>query len=602
MLGQPAASITGGIAADPLPPALLDGKILFNTAARDSSVPNKIGLGSAAPIFNDATLTGRVPGSVVSVSHDASYVTCTGCHADFGGQDGRTWDFSQFGASLRNTMDLRGRPAFAPGHCSQGGAATCFYDAACGPGNFCRMDPALIPPNIPAADRDRYFNPMLTVHWNGDRDEVEDFEHTYRQLMGAGDCDGLEDIQDTPPEATEQRGGCMGALVQRSRFTSTDPVDVHGDLGAPNRNLRGQVDPSKVVGIRLSHMADFVYSLTAFVPNPNPPDAAAERGRKLFNDPQTRCAECHSGGPVTGEQFFSDKRPKRAGLEDFDPNLPAGPDRNNPFLRHDVGTANLFDLADPNDVASQTQSFQNSRASIPAHRGPLGDYVTPVIVDAWNTAPYLHDGSAPTLLDVIRPCDTSLDDCLEAGRGRNLDDKHGATSILTPQQLNELAAFQKTLTLATVVGNGDRVVSAGKLALTRAIVAFGVGGAGTFKLAGILSSAPGPVDPTAGLVLTLATPANGQMTMVSVPVPMEAAGRGFVGRTGEGGTVIVRLRNVGDGKLRFSASGRGVDLAPLATGNPDVTVALEVGGTNFVKNRKMTGSRNVMRLPRKGRP
>src|SRR5262245_32655371 len=31
MLGQPVSTITGGIAADPLPPALLDGKILFNT-------------------------------------------------------------------------------------------------------------------------------------------------------------------------------------------------------------------------------------------------------------------------------------------------------------------------------------------------------------------------------------------------------------------------------------------------------------------------------------------------------------------------------------------------------------------------------------------
>ena len=107
-----------GSTRDPLHPSLLDGKILFNTAARDSSMPNRIGLGSAAPLFNDPVRTGRVPGSVVSVAHDASYVTCTSCHADYGGQDGRTWDFSQFGASLRNTMDLRGRSGFAPGRCS----------------------------------------------------------------------------------------------------------------------------------------------------------------------------------------------------------------------------------------------------------------------------------------------------------------------------------------------------------------------------------------------------------------------------------------------------------------------------------------------------
>src|SRR5262249_51938748 len=118
VLGQPFSTLTGGIAADALPASILDGKILFNTAARDGSLTNNVGLDAAAPLFNNAARTAKVPGSVVSTAHDASYVTCSTCHADFGGQDGRTWDFSQFGASLRNTMDLRGRPGFSPGTCS----------------------------------------------------------------------------------------------------------------------------------------------------------------------------------------------------------------------------------------------------------------------------------------------------------------------------------------------------------------------------------------------------------------------------------------------------------------------------------------------------
>jgi hypothetical protein len=72
-------------------------------------LPNRIGLRTAAPLFNDAAQTGALPGSVVSTSRDASYVSCATCHADFGGHDGRTWDFSQFGRALRNTMDLRPR-------------------------------------------------------------------------------------------------------------------------------------------------------------------------------------------------------------------------------------------------------------------------------------------------------------------------------------------------------------------------------------------------------------------------------------------------------------------------------------------------------------
>src|SRR5207244_3549596 len=105
--GEACNDLVADPTVDPVPAAVLDGKILFNTAARDASINNGVGLAAAAPRFDDAALTGKLPGSVVSTSHDASYVTCSTCHADFGGQDGRTWDFSQFGASLRNTMALR---------------------------------------------------------------------------------------------------------------------------------------------------------------------------------------------------------------------------------------------------------------------------------------------------------------------------------------------------------------------------------------------------------------------------------------------------------------------------------------------------------------
>src|SRR5439155_1995307 len=116
----------------------------------------------------------------------------------------------------------------------------------------------------------------------------------------------------------------------------------------------------------------------------------------------------------------------------------------------------------------------------------------------WSTAPYLHDGSVPFLLDVVRPCDSNLDDCLVFGRGRNLDDRHGVTSILTPQQLNELTAFQKTLTLETRVGTGDQVVLAGTLALSHARLAFPRRGGGAFAAAGVLSPPPAPLYRAAG--------------------------------------------------------------------------------------------------------
>lgn len=53
------------------------------------------------------------------------------------------------------------------------------------------------------------------------------------------------------------------------------------------------------------------------------------------------------------------------------------------------------------------------------------------LVESWRTAPYLHDGSAPTVVELLRE--------------RNPQDAHGTTSGLTPEQLADLAAFVLSL-------------------------------------------------------------------------------------------------------------------------------------------------------------
>lgn len=698
LLGPPVSSITGDLTVDPavdrLPPALLDGKILFDTAARDASVSNSIGLGNAAPPYdlpglecvnapgtacrrdrqdcaacsNDPThlctsdgdcagatcirpsggeprlctnapttfctadtdcggqpgscanacrASVALPGAVVSTSHDASYVTCQSCHSDFGGQDGRTWDFSQLGVSLRNTMDLRGRSGFAPGYCDDDPQKSCTFDAACGDGHFCKAYDANIPPNVTGADRARWFNPMLTVHWNGDRDEVEDFEHTFRSLMGAGDCDGAEDT------AT-----CQGALVQRSPLSSMDPVDVNGDECAPNRNLpgnfrycddnlqqrctadadcgAGHCKPTNV-GVRLTHMADFVYSLTSFVKNPNAADDAAERGRQIFNAQQTQCTVCHVGGPA-GKQFFTDKKP----LAQLDNSQACGgQDQNNPFLRHDVGTANLFDQTDPFTIAQRDNNFPNSNIPEPGHRGPLTDYLTPTLVDVWNTPPYLHDGTAATLLDVVRPCNALLDDCFQPGRGRNIHQGegkglHGVTDMLTPEQLNDLVAFQKTLTTGTPVGGAQTQIAAGTLTLSHVALSFAPKarkgrppktGRGVLAVEGALGVPPGlSVDPTAGVTVSLATPSGERMAILPVTFTLKG-GHVLRGRaSAAGGKVALVLARRTSG-YRFVLAGSRLDLSSLDTGNHDLMVAFVIGGTNFVQERNLVAKRNVLRLP-----
>jgi DNA-binding beta-propeller fold protein YncE len=579
------------LAGDALDASLLDGKILFDTVARDGSTTNAIGLRRAAPAFDDRLVTKRVPGSVVSVAREASYVACSTCHADLGGHDGRTWDFSQFGSSLRNTIDLRGRSLFAPGRCEHDGT-TCFVDAACGPGHRCTMTPALVPPNVPAADRARYFNPMLTAHWNGDRDEVEDFEHSYRSVLGAGDCDGAE-----------YSAACQGALVQRSPRTSVDPVEVPGDLEAPSRNLRGRGGTNG--GIRLTHVADFVYSLTAFPRNPHPADdPAAVRGRALFDDPLTRCASCHDG-PAPGRQLFTDKAPN----PDFDARAPARGDVNDPFVRHDVGTANLFDETDPFVVAKAEEIWQNGGnppdvRRIPASRGPLRAYVTPVLNDVWNTAPYLHDGSAPSLLDVVRPCDTAVDDCLRAGRGRNLRidgiERHGATGMLTPSQLDDLAAFLSALAVDVPVGSHVSVLHPGTLELDAVTLALPSAGASRVTVDGRLSGAD--VDPAGAVTVELGTPAGARMAILARALTMAGDESRRRGATHDAAAATkLALRRTGRGwRFRYGAKGPGV--AVLRTGNPDLTVALRTPRAQFVRNRNLVERDGVLRLPAAARP
>ena len=650
------------VATDPVPPEILDGKILFNTAARDGSVPNGVGLDRAAPLFNhvrkgcaraasidcetdrdcgfcaSSTATAcrtavdcpggsctadqcnvvkSLPGEVVSVAHEASYVSCSACHADFGGHDGRTWDFSQFGASLRNTMDLRGRAQEAPGTCDPARStgppiAACHFDAECGSGSApgaCVGNPAMAPADLDDDSRQRFFNPMVTIHWNGDRIEVEGFEFTFRSLLGAGDCDGLE----------HDPNGCLGALVPRSPLISTAALPADGrfesDLHASLRNV--MVDEptlgTKVnASIRLSHVADFVYSLTRFPRNPflgageTAVSAAAERGRHVFNDRSTRCATCHNG-PSAADQLFSDKGPNTG----FAAGEAPGAAPNNPFKRRAVGTANLFDRTDPAMVADENgRTFQDSVLPIPGHRGALLEYVTPPLSDVWITAPYLHDGSAPTLLDVIRPCDPRVTDCDQKGLGRNIAafggvGQHGITVHLTPQQLNDLVAFQKAP--HSPVRTDESTIKAGELVLKTVRLKFGkrAGGA-RFAIVGTANPGVLRVDPRAGgLGLTLGVPQGEEMAMIEFDVPADAvrgSGSRFGYRScGSGAHIAINLRRTRTGEYRVVATGRRTDLAVINNGARDVTVAVVAGGAQFVQNRVLTARKRgrVLELTKK---
>ena len=135
-------------------------------------------------------------------------------------------------------------------------------------------------------------------------------------------------------------------------------------------------EPNQGRSYELDCLATFIDSLS--VPEGNPPLGEAERrGQVLFDAPRTGCLTCHPPPLYTDLQV------------------------------HDVGTA-----------SSYGEWF-----------GPLID--TPTLRFLYDSAPYLHDGSAATLREVLTI--------------RNAGDEHGVTSHLSEDELADMIAFLLSL-------------------------------------------------------------------------------------------------------------------------------------------------------------
>ncbi len=261
------------VSAEPLPPVIARGKQLFNRS--------------------------RAPEHAVD-----DYIACWSCHPD-GGMDGLTWDLTQYGEGLRNTIDLRGRGGLAHG----------------------------------------------PLHWSANFDEVQDLELDIVRAFGGT---GL----------------------------AADGAPPHPPLGAA-RNAGRSAD--------LDALAAYVSSLAAAPPSPHrAPDGAltqdAVAGRAIFESARTGCTQCHVAPRFTDSAF-------------------EGPERQ-PRL-HDVGTL--------------------TRASGLRLGAPLTGLDTPTLLGVWDTAPYLHDGSARSLDDVVGT--------------RNREGRHGHTAHLTDTQRTQLVRY-----------------------------------------------------------------------------------------------------------------------------------------------------------------
>jgi hypothetical protein len=153
-------------------------------------------------------------------------------------------------------------------------------------------------------------------------------------------------------------------------------------------------DPKAGKSADLDALAAYVSSLAAEPASPwRQPDGslseAAARGKASFESPLLGCTACHAGPRLTDSGFESPGVPRL----------------------HDVGTIG------PGSGQRLGQ--------------PLVGLDTPTLHGLWRSAPYLHDGSAATLDDVLV--------------ARNPDDRHGVTSALSASERMDLVEYLLSL-------------------------------------------------------------------------------------------------------------------------------------------------------------
>ena len=154
-----------------------------------------------------------------------SYISCATCHID-GGHDGRVWDFTGRGEGLRRTTDLRGRSGLGHG----------------------------------------------AVHWSGNFDEIQDFEHDIRGPFGGTGFLNLtpQQFAGQHPSPASGKTGLSADLDALAAYVSS--LTPEHTPRSPHRNANG--------------------TLTA----------AAVAGQAVFT--AQNCATCHSGASFTNNALM----------------------------------------------------------------------------------------------------------------------------------------------------------------------------------------------------------------------------------------------------------------------------------------------------------
>jgi cytochrome c peroxidase len=150
--------------------------------------------------------------------------------------------------------------------------------------------------------------------------------------------------------------------------------------------------------------------------------ASAKRGMALFYSTRVGCAQCHSGINFTGAIVY-------AGHTDA------------PALYANTG---LYDL----DGRGAYPSSDRGLIEVTHRAADMGKFKIPTLRNVALTAPYMHDGSLPTL-------DAVLDHYVRGGHKNPLQDSRVRPLVLSQTERADLLEFLNSLTDREFVENPE---------------------------------------------------------------------------------------------------------------------------------------------------
>jgi len=187
-----------------------------------------------------------------------SYISCASCHID-GGHDGRVWDFSGRGEGLRRTTDLRGRGGLAHGN----------------------------------------------VHWSGNFDEIQDFEHDIRARFGGSGFLALtpQDFALLHPSPASGKSGLNADLDALAAYVSS--LTAEHVPRSPARSPDGSLTAAGASGRSIFQAQGCVschagVNLTASALSPVDAPALADVGSRVHHADEAWFSGRRLGEPLTG--------------------------------------------------------------------------------------------------------------------------------------------------------------------------------------------------------------------------------------------------------------------------------------------------------------